>query len=153
DLLGLGLELAEAAAARIDVEPEVAIGVAGQAVGGRGGRAVPLVDLQVLDRSGLAVDLADGDDLVGGVDGVIKVAVEAHAAVVGQLTDPGGGAEVPIGAVIGVVFGLGSDADIGIERQVIGRPHHPGGFAGRSRTVLELHRSFARSACACQIGR
>ena len=36
DLLGLDVELAEAAAARIDVEPEVAFGVAGEAVRGRG---------------------------------------------------------------------------------------------------------------------
>jgi hypothetical protein len=74
NLLGLGFELAEAATAGIDIEPEVAIGVAGDAVGDavgvRGGYAVAAVDLEVFDLSSLAIDLADRDDLIDGVDGV-----------------------------------------------------------------------------------
>src|SRR5438094_939572 len=63
DLLALDVELAEAATARIDVEPEVSIGVAGEPVRGGGG-AGGVVDLEVLHLAGLGVDLADGDVFV-----------------------------------------------------------------------------------------
>ena len=70
-----------------------------------------------------------------------------------QLAELGRGAEVPVVAVIGRIFrALDGDAGHRIERQVIGRPDDAGGFAGRTRTVLELHRGLARPARAGEVG-
>src|SRR5262249_59127321 len=72
----------------------------------------------------------------------------------GHLAELRGDTEAPVGTVI--VRSLEAEcagAGIGVERQVIGRPHDTGGFAGRTRTVLELHRGFAGAACARALGR
>ena len=74
----------------------------------------------------------------------------------GHLAELRGDAARPIRAVIDGIRGLdalGADAGIRVERQVIGRPHDAGGFAGRPRTILELHRGLARAARPRQIGR
>src|SRR5262249_19649246 len=93
DLLGLHVELAEAAAAGIDVEPQIAIAVAGEAVCRGGELAVLALDLEVLHFPGLAVDLADGHPRIRVVDGVIEIAVETHGPVMGKLAELGRGAQ------------------------------------------------------------
>ena len=149
DLLGLRIELAEAAAARIDVEPEIALPVAREPVG-IGGAAVGAVDLEEFHLAGLGVDASDRDVLVGRVRGEPDVAVEIHAAVMGHEAELGGRAERPVRAVID--GGRGADAGVGIERNVIERPHRARRFAGRPRPVLDLHRAFARAAHLGEIG-
>src|SRR5262249_51170368 len=154
DLLGLDFELAEAAPARIDVEPQVAVLVAGEAVGGGSVSAVLALNLDVLHFSGLGVDLADGDAGVRIVDRVVEVAVEAHGAVVRQLAELRGSAEVPVVAVIDGIFrSERAGTRPGVERQVRGLPYDAGGFPGRPRAVLELHRGFARAAGTGKISR
>ena len=113
DLLGRGVELAERAAARVDVEPEVARAVARKPVRS-GGEALGRIGLQVLDRACHRVDLADRHAAVGVIAGEVDGAVEAERTVVRQLTHFRSGAERPVGAVVRVV--PGADARIGIER-------------------------------------
>src|SRR5262249_16734359 len=74
--------------------------------------------------------------LFGVVDGVIEIAVEAHAAVMRELADLRGRSERPIGAVVVVV--LGPDAGVGVEREIVERPRRAGGFAARPRALRDL---------------
>jgi len=89
----------------IDVEPQVAIAVAGEAVGGRGVSAVLALDLDVLHFAGLGVDLAYGHARVRIVDGVVEITVEPHGAVMRQLAELGRSAEVPVIAVVDRILG------------------------------------------------
>ena len=70
-----------------------------------------------------------------------------------QLADPRGGAERPVGAVVGVVLGHDPDAGLRVDRHVVERPGGAGGFARGPRPRGELHRAFARPARAGEIGR
>src|SRR6185369_12159260 len=80
DLLGLGIEPAQTAAAGIDVKPENALLIAHQTVS-VSRKAVVAVDLEQLHCAGLAVHLADGDLTIGIVGGEPEIAIEIHAAV------------------------------------------------------------------------
>src|SRR5439155_24520426 len=77
DLVGRSVELAERAAARVAVEPEVASTVARKPVRG-GGEAIDRIGLQVLDRARPGIDLADRHAAVGIVAGEVDRAVEAE---------------------------------------------------------------------------
>ena len=132
DLLGLGIEPAEAAPAGIDVEPEDALLIAHQPVG-IGRKAVVAVDLEQLHRAGLAVHPADGDLAVGIVRGEPEIAVEIHAAVMGDEPELGRRSQGPVGPVIGLVGG--SDPALGDHGKIVELPHHARGFAGRTGTA------------------
>ena len=126
DLLGLGIELAQAAAAGIDVEPEIALLVARQPMG-VGREPVVAGHLEQLDLAGLGVDAADRGEAIGIVRREPEIAVEIHAAVMGDEADLGGRPHGPVGAVVGLV--LGADAGLRHERQVVELPHRASGFA------------------------
>ena len=149
DLLGLGIELAEAAAARIDVEPEIALAVHREPVR-VGGAAVGAVDLEEFHVAGLGVDAADGDELVGRVRGKPEIAVKIHAAIVLQQRDARRGPERPIRAVVGLL--TCADADVRILRDIVGGPHHARGVARRPRPLRDLDRALARPAHLGEVG-
>ena len=67
-----------------------------------------------------------------------------------QLTEFRGGALRPVGAVVCVVSG--TDARIGIEGQVVERPDGTRRLARGPRTRYHLHRRFARTARAREVG-
>ena len=143
-------ELAQAATAGVDVEPEVAVFVAHQTMRS-GGVARGIRGFDVFHFAGFGVHLADGHVFVRIVGGEINIAVESQAAIVRHLADFGGGAERPVGAVVRIHFG--ADAGDRAQRQVIKRPHHARRFSGGARTGGHFHRRFTRPARTCEIRR
>ena len=150
DFLVLGIDAAEAAMAardvRAGVEPHHAVLVAGDAVGA-GRDAALVVKLEMLHRAGLAVDLGDRGVGAGVAEGDPDVAVEIHLRVMHarHVMHFARACRATSRAVVGAVVAA-------FHREVVFLDDDARRFAGRPRPQLELHRAFARTARAGEIG-
>ena len=152
DLVGPGVDPGEAALARVDVEPDGAVGIAGHAVGGSGA-AVGGIHLDGRERPAGEVELAEGKHVVGHVAGevdALAVGIDPGVVHAEAGIDVGRRAERPVGSVVGEHF-VGH-ADIGVGRRFVVGEHHARRFAARARPQVELHRGRAGAAGAGEIG-
>src|SRR5262245_16973076 len=134
DLLVLWVDAAERAVrarhVRANVEPHYAVLVARDAVGAR--RDVSLiVELEVLYRAGLAVDLGDRGVDAGVAERDPDIAVEIHLGIVhaGYVVHLGGRAERPVAAVDRAMVAA-------FHREVVLLDDDAGRLAGRARPQL-----------------
>src|SRR5262249_48913361 len=154
DLLGLRVDLGEAAVAALDrrarVEPQIAVLVAYDPMAA-GGKALDVGHAELLHRPGLGVDLRHGGVVARQTVGDPQVTIEIglHVVYPDHTVEIGRRAEHPVAAVI---RGL-RRAIARLLRKVVLLEHHARGLALRPFRQRDLHRAFARAAGAGEIGR
>src|SRR5262249_11132980 len=150
-LVGFGIELREAAATalyvRSCIEPENAVFIAGNAVRASSYASL-VVELEIFNRAGLAINAGDRSFETGVRKGDPDVPVKVHLRIMdtGDMVHTGLCAEGPVAAVHRRCMTV-------LHREVIFLDHCTRRFAGGTRAKLEFHRAFAWAARPSEIGR